>query len=148
MFFGNQCDVGVLIVGGTEPAQFIEHNGEQVKEVFQALGVLDHAECLEIQFIDPIGKFRCENALIVFHLEMNIRLFLDELPDVHIGELSQDHIRGRPLDDKFFVKIRVTDFDILHPEHLPDATENTFPIDAKPETVRIHIRSPQSGERG
>ena len=62
--------------------ELLQDFGEEVEELLEALHVLDHSHDLEEQLVHSLGKLLAEGALVVFQLQGDLRLLLDEPPDL------------------------------------------------------------------
>src|SRR5262245_14984207 len=78
----SQLNSRILLVCRPDPAQLIQHGGEQVEQGFEPLHILDHAQNLEVQLVHALGELRTKPALAVLYLQTYLRLSLDHLPDL------------------------------------------------------------------
>jgi hypothetical protein len=90
---------------------------------------------------------RAEEALVVPELEPDLRLLLDQAPDLLVREQGPDLVLVVALDDEVLVELgRVPDLDVLHTQHLAHLAESRLAVDPEAELLAADEGGPDPGE--
>ena len=141
----SQLNSRFLLVRRPDLAKLVQDGGEKVKQSFQSLDVFDNPNDLEMQLIHILGELGTEPPLAVLHIQPNLGLILDHLPDLGIGKETTDLPLVVPLDDESFVKLRIAHLDVLDAQELAQTAEDVPAKDLEPETVRVDVGGTKTG---
>jgi hypothetical protein len=123
----------------------VQDGGEQVKQRFQALDVLDQPDNLEAQLINVFREGGTEPPLAVFYVQPDLGLSLNHLADSGVGEKPHNLGLVIPLDDEGVVEFGVTHLDVLHAQELAQLAEESLALDREPEALRVHVGGTHPG---
>src|SRR5258707_2750902 len=143
----SQLHSGVRIRGEAEAVHLFEDLGEEVEKLLEALHVADHSRHLEVELVHSVRKARAVEALVVLELQADLRLLLDQAPDLRVGEQGLDLGLVVALDDEIVVELAgVTHLDVLHAQHLAQAAEDALAVDPEAELVLADEGRPHAGK--
>ncbi len=137
----SEGDVRVVLVGGADPAEPVEHRREQVEEPLEARLVRDDPHHLEAELVHAVREPRAEPPLVVLHREVDRRLAAQERSQALVLEEMADLRLVVRLDDELLVELREADLDVLHAELLAEPREGAAPVDPEAESAGIDVRS-------